>query len=122
LTDGCAAQFKGAPAFADVADTWSEFGYWCWRVYFETAHAKGPQDAAGANLKAAISRAVLDRNGPWFNKVRNAEDFYNCAVWLEARKAYAFASDEVCVSSRHLTACTWPPALGVEGACHGTSA
>ena len=39
----------------------SDFGYVVIRNYFETSHAKGPQDGAGANLKHKADMAVIKR-------------------------------------------------------------
>lgn len=58
FVDGCASQFKGAPSFADIADSKTELGYFCTRYFHEVSHAKGPQDAAGANIKATSSPTV----------------------------------------------------------------
>lgn len=93
--DGSAAQFKGAPSFADIADSETELGYSRTRFYFERSHAKGPQDAAGANLKNAVTKAVLDNNSKHYDKVRDAKGLYDCAVDLEDNRAYAFECDKV---------------------------
>ena len=45
----------------DVAHSSSDFGYITVRNYFETSHAKGPQDGAGANLKHKADMAVIKR-------------------------------------------------------------
>ena len=45
----------------DVAQSSSDFGYVTVRNYFETCHAKGPQDGAGANLKHKVDMAVIKR-------------------------------------------------------------
>ena len=45
----------------DVAQSFSDFGYITIRNYFETSHAKGPQDGAGANLKHKADMAVIKR-------------------------------------------------------------
>ena len=45
----------------DVAQSSSDFGYVTVRNYFETSHAKGPQDGAGANLKHKADMAVIKR-------------------------------------------------------------
>ena len=45
--DGCAAQYK-RHCFGYVSESVSEFGFTKMiRNFFETSHAKGPQDAAG---------------------------------------------------------------------------
>ena len=45
----------------DVAQSSSDFGYVTVCNYFETSHAKGPQDGAGANLKHKADMAVIKR-------------------------------------------------------------
>ena len=95
FTDGCACQFKGAPAFADISDSEAELGYSRTRYFFATSHAKGEQDAAGANLKKAVTQAVLDSNGPFYDNVKNAKEFTDCALHVEQRKVYAFDCDKV---------------------------
>lgn len=45
----------------DVAQSSSDFGYMTIRNYFETSHAKGPQDGAGANLKHKADMGVIKR-------------------------------------------------------------
>ena len=45
----------------DVAQSSSDFGYVTIRNYFETSHAKGPQDGARANLKCKADMAVIKR-------------------------------------------------------------
>ncbi len=46
------------------------------RNFFETSHAKGPQDAAGGLLKYQADMAVL--RGKYF--IQNAADLYNFAI------------------------------------------
>ena len=58
-TDGCSAQYKSRHCMGDVAHSTSDFGYITIRNFFETSHAKGPQDAAGANLKHKADMAVI---------------------------------------------------------------
>ena len=60
-TDGCSAQYKSRHCMGDVAQSSSDFGYVTVRNYFETSHAKGPQDGAGANLKHKADMAVIKR-------------------------------------------------------------
>ena len=45
----------------DVAQSSPDFGYMTIRNFFETSHAKGPQDGAGANLKHKADMAVIKR-------------------------------------------------------------
>jgi hypothetical protein len=52
LCDGCASQYKSRHCLGDLSNSFREFGYRkIVRNFFETAHAKGPQDAAGGFLK-----------------------------------------------------------------------
>lgn len=58
--DGCAAQYKSRHCFGDLSDSLSEFCYQkLIRNFFETSHAKGPQDAAGGFLKNQADLAVI---------------------------------------------------------------
>ena len=45
----------------NVAQSSSDFGYVTVCNCFETSHAKGPQDGAGANLKHQADMAVIKR-------------------------------------------------------------
>ena len=58
-TDGCAAQGKSRHCMGDVAHSSNDFGYLTIRNYFETSHAKEPQEGAGANLKNRADMAVI---------------------------------------------------------------
>ena len=60
-TDGCSAQYKSRHCMGDVAQSSSDFGYMTIRNFFETSHAKGPQDGAGANQKHKADMAVIKR-------------------------------------------------------------
>lgn len=58
--DGCAAQYKSRHCFGDLSDSLSEFCYQkLIRNFFETSHAKGPQDAAGGFLKNQADRSHI---------------------------------------------------------------
>lgn len=67
-TDGGSTQYKSRHSVAD-------FGYPTIRNYFETSHAKGPQDGAGANLKFKADMAVIRRQ----KIIQNAVDLYEFA-------------------------------------------
>jgi hypothetical protein len=97
FADGCAAQFKGAPSFSDIADTPFELGYTCTRYFFETSHAKGPQDAAGANVKGKVTQIVLNSKGKYPEGISTAREFYDICVSELADKGttYAYPSDKV---------------------------
>ena len=74
-TDGCAAQYKSCHCMGDLSFSVADFGFLTVRNYFETSHAKGPQDGAGANLKHKVDMAVIRRQVV----VQNAHDLYNYA-------------------------------------------
>ena len=74
-TDGCSAQYKSRHCMGDVSHSVSDFGYPTIRNYFETSHAKGPQDGAGANLKSKADMAVIRRQ----QVIQNAKDLFNFA-------------------------------------------
>ena len=74
--DGCAAQHKSRHCFGEVSESVSEFGYTkIIRNFFETSHAKGPQDAAGGFFKNQADLAVV--RGQYLNK--NAENLFQFA-------------------------------------------
>lgn len=74
-TDGCSAQYKSCHCMGDVSCSKSDFGFVTLRNYFETSHAKGPQDGAGANLKHKADMAVIRRQVV----IQNAHDLYKYA-------------------------------------------
>ena len=74
-TDGCASQYKSCHCMGDVSYSVADFGFLTLRNYFETSHAKGPQDGAGANLKHKTDMAVIKRQVV----IQNAHDLYNYA-------------------------------------------
>jgi hypothetical protein len=60
LCDGCACQYKGRHCFGDLASSTREFCYQrIIRIFFETSHAKGPQDTAGGLLKNQADMAII---------------------------------------------------------------
>ena len=59
FTDGCAGQYKSRHTFGDLSCSLADFGFQVDRHFFETSHAKGEQDAAGANIKQRATLAVL---------------------------------------------------------------
>ena len=61
FTDGCSAQYKSKHTFGDLSYCLADFGCQVDRHFFETSHAKGEQDAAGANVKQRATLAVLQR-------------------------------------------------------------
>ena len=74
-TDGCSAQYKSRHCMGDVSFSNSDFGYRTIRNYFETSHAKGPQDGAGANLKHKADMEVIKRKVV----IQNAKDLFSFA-------------------------------------------
>ena len=74
-TDGCASQYKSCHCMGDVSCSRVDFGFLTLRNYFETSHAKGPQDGAGANLKHKADMAVIRRQVV----IQNARDLYDYA-------------------------------------------
>ena len=59
----------------DVSYTVADFSYPTIRNYFETSHAKGPQDGGGANLKFKADMAVIRR----LKVIQNAADLQEFA-------------------------------------------
>ncbi|WAR17050.1 hypothetical protein MAR_031644 [Mya arenaria] len=70
FTDGCASQYKSRHCFGSLNVVTKDLVN-----YYETAHAKGPQDAAGGLLKQTADMAVLRGQVV----IQSAEDFYNFA-------------------------------------------
>lgn len=61
FTDGCAGQYKSKHTFGHLSCCLADFGCQIDRHFFETSHAKGEQNAAGANVKQRATLAVLQR-------------------------------------------------------------
>lgn len=59
----------------NVSFSVTDFGFFTIRNYYETSHAKGPQDGAGANLKHKADMAVIKGN----EIIQNARDLFNYA-------------------------------------------
>ena len=60
FNDGCATQYKSRYCFGVLATTVSELGYESViRYFFEIAHAKGAQDAAGGYIKREADLSVI---------------------------------------------------------------
>lgn len=76
FTDGCAAQYKWRHCIGDLSCCLFDYGYQIQRSYFETSHAKGEQDAAGANVKQKVSQAVLRETAV----IRNPKDMTDFLV------------------------------------------
>ncbi|VDI16270.1 Hypothetical predicted protein [Mytilus galloprovincialis] len=75
FTDGCPSQYKSRHCFGDLSNTFSDFPELnrFSRNFFETSHAKGPQDAAGGILKRQADIAVLRGRC----RIQNAKDLYD---------------------------------------------
>jgi hypothetical protein len=75
FTDGCTSQYKSRNCMGDVSMS-ADLGYDVLiRNYYETAHAKGPQDAAGGFLKNQADLAVLRGRAT----IQSARDLYDFA-------------------------------------------
>ncbi|XP_021351030.1 uncharacterized protein LOC110448874 [Mizuhopecten yessoensis] len=75
FTDGCSAQYKSRHCMGMSSFVCSEMGYEKFqRNYFETSHAKGPQDAAGGLLKRMLDQAVMKGT-----TIQNGSEVYNYA-------------------------------------------
>ena len=72
FTDGCAGQYKSRHTFGDLSCSLADFGFQVDRHFFKTSHAKGEQDAAGANIKQRATLAVLRRE----TSITSAKDLY----------------------------------------------
>jgi len=73
FTDGCPVQYKSRNCFGTISHICADHDYDLFiRNFFETSHAKGPQDAAGGFLKSQVDLAVLRGT----TIVQNALDFY----------------------------------------------
>ncbi|MES9883754.1 MAG: hypothetical protein ABW185_23120 [Sedimenticola sp.] len=71
FTDGCSQQYKSRHCMGDVSNI--DLGYKSLvRNYYETSHAKGPQDAAGGCIKHMADMAVIRGSA----SIQNAKDFY----------------------------------------------
>ncbi|CAC5391636.1 unnamed protein product [Mytilus coruscus] len=85
FTDGCPVQYKSRNCFGMLTDICSKHGYELFiRNYFETSHAKGPQDAAGGFLKNQVDMAVFRGN----EIIQSAADFFKyCGKHLKDTKS-----------------------------------
>ena len=73
FTDGCAAQYKSRHCFGNLTIAAKNFDTNIIRNFYETSHAKGPQDAAGGFLKQQADMAVLRGK----HIIQSAKDFYD---------------------------------------------
>ena len=74
FTDGCSSQCKSRHCLGDLSFETTEYGYKVFhRNFFETSHAKGPQDAAGGFIKRQADIAVLRGD----TIIQNAKDLFS---------------------------------------------
>ena len=74
FTDGCSSQYKSRHCLDDLSFETTEYGYKVFhRNFFETSHAKGPQDAAGGFIKRQADITVLRGN----TIIQNAKDLFS---------------------------------------------
>ncbi|KAK3242956.1 hypothetical protein CYMTET_47384 [Cymbomonas tetramitiformis] len=103
--DGCAGQNKCAAGFADVGNSKMEWslGIPCQRNFFETAHAKGEQDGAGAHVKHAAAVAVISEGDKWYGKILCAADLYAfCVERLRTRADTSYTKSRAAFNQRFL--------------------
>lgn len=74
-TGGCSSQYKSCHCMGDVSYSVADSGFVTVRNYFETLHAKGPQDGAGANVKHKANMAVIKQQVV----IQNTHDLYSYA-------------------------------------------
>lgn len=67
---------KSRHCVGDLSCLLADFGYIILHNYFEAAHAKGEQDAAGSHIKTKVSQAVLRRTAT----IKNAKSMYQFLV------------------------------------------
>ncbi|VDI47217.1 Hypothetical predicted protein [Mytilus galloprovincialis] len=73
FTDGCSSQYKSRHCLGSLSTAIPDFGYKTFhRNFFETSHAKGPQDAAGGFIKRQADISVLRGN----TVIQNAKDLF----------------------------------------------
>jgi len=70
FTGGCAAQYKLRHCIGDLSCCLLDYVFQIQRSYFETSHAKGERDAAGAKVKENARQAVPRKTAV----IRNAKD------------------------------------------------
>ena len=80
FTDGCSQQYKSRHCLGDLSYSCKELRYNnLTRNFFETAHARGSQDAAGGLIKRQCDMAV-----------------YRGKIIQNAQKMYEFANENLC--------------------------
>ncbi|CAG2208510.1 unnamed protein product [Mytilus edulis] len=74
--DGCSCQYKSRHCLGHLRKTLDELGYVNFiRNFFETSHAKGPQDAAGGLIKNQTDLAIVRGRAT----IQNARDLFEFA-------------------------------------------
>lgn len=99
FTDGCAAQYKSRHCIGDLSCCLADYGFNVQRSYFETSHAKGEQDAAGANVKQKVSQAVL-RKTAVIRNAKEMKDFLAENFTTPAASSFASRTQAVGLSRR----------------------
>jgi hypothetical protein len=82
-TDGAGSQYKCVQAFADLVACIGRYpGLKIFKYYFETSHAKGPQDGAGGVLKHAIWYYCFwyHWSNMWYNTILTAQIVFSFCV------------------------------------------
>ena len=77
FTDGCAGQYKCRHTLGDLSYSAEDIGCETHRNFFETSHAKGPQDAAGCLVKRKADSATMRSRSI---VIQNAKDLYEYAI------------------------------------------
>ena len=75
----------------------NDFGYPAQRNYFETSHAKGEQDAAGAHFKQKASLAVVRRE----TTIQSAEQLCSFIYICHFSTVIDFSSEKYSGSTGH---------------------
>ncbi|KAK3283296.1 hypothetical protein CYMTET_8999 [Cymbomonas tetramitiformis] len=102
--DGSGCQNKCAAGFADVGKSKAEWylGVPCQRNFFETAHAKGEQDAAGAHVKHAAATAVISEGDEFYANINCAPDLHRfCVARLSRPAPTTYMKSKVTFNARH---------------------
>ncbi|XP_063425376.1 uncharacterized protein LOC134708659 [Mytilus trossulus] len=88
FTDGCSSQYKSRHCLGSLSTAIPDFGYKIFhRHFFETSHAKGPQDAAGGFIKRQADISVLRGN----TVIQNAKDLFTfCESSLKKPRSALF--------------------------------
>ncbi|CAG2231461.1 unnamed protein product [Mytilus edulis] len=93
FTDGCSSQYKSRHCLGSLSTAIPDFGYKTFhRNFFETSHAKGPQDAAGGFIKRQADISVLRGN----TVIQNAKDLFTfCESSLKKPRSALFKKRKI---------------------------